>query len=87
MLYWKSKDQDRDELSFTVGTVDPLYLIGDGADGDATGKEAVPKGGYGLALASGEGNHWWCENEVLGVTDREGFLKLGFKGKRWERED
>jgi hypothetical protein len=76
-IYWKGKD-GRDRVSFTIGTVDPLYLFGEGADG-----KEVPKEGFGLALANGGGEHGWCRNEIKGVTDGE---QLGFmaRGKRTE---
>ncbi|KAK4125984.1 hypothetical protein N657DRAFT_568464 [Parathielavia appendiculata] len=61
-IYWKHSDKDY--LCFTIGTVDPLYLFGEGADG-----VEVPKGGFGLALASGAGEHVWVGNEIKGVTD------------------
>ncbi|KAJ4300149.1 hypothetical protein N0V88_002818 [Collariella sp. IMI 366227] len=51
-------------------SVDPLYLIGEGADG-----EEVPKEGFGFALANGGGEHVWCANEIKGVT--EGLEILG----------
>jgi hypothetical protein len=44
--------------------VDPLYLIGEGADG-----VEVPKEGFGLALANCRGEHFWVGNEIKGVTD------------------
>ena len=62
-IYWKS-DAD-DYVCFTVGTVDPLYLFGEGADG-----VEVPKEGFGLALANGGGEHVWVGNEIKGVTDQ-----------------
>lgn len=61
-IYWHREDKDR--ISFTVGTVDSLYLIGEGADG-----VEVPKDGYGRALASGLGQHEWVGNAIKGVTD------------------
>ncbi|GAB1319170.1 hypothetical protein MFIFM68171_09380 [Madurella fahalii] len=71
-IYWKAKDSDR--VSFTLGTVDPLYLFGEGADG-----KEVPEGGFGMALANGGGEHSWCKNEIKGVTDEAslGFMKKG----------
>jgi hypothetical protein len=65
-------------ITITVGTVDPLFLFGEGADG-----QEVPKDGFGFALANGGGIHEWCSNEIKGVTDKIGVL--GFeRGKRWE---
>lgn len=88
LMYWRSKDPNSDSLSFTVGTVDPLYLHGEGADGVETGgnESPVPKEGYGLALASGEGSHWWCANEIKGVTDNIPFAGFG-RGKKWAGDD
>ncbi|KAK3379216.1 Mss4-like protein [Lasiosphaeria ovina] len=61
LLYWRPIGGSY--TCFTIGTVDPLYLTGQGEGG---GSET---GGYGLALASGEGYHYWCSNEIPGVTD------------------
>lgn len=64
-IYWRPTGEDGgDYLSFTVGTVDPLYLFGEGADG-----VQVPKGGFGYALANGMGGSWFSENEIEGITD------------------
>jgi len=52
-------------VSFSIGTIDPLYLFGEGADG-----VEVPKEGFGLALANGLEGSIWKENEIKGVTDR-----------------
>jgi len=61
--------------------VDPLYLWGEGA---GIGNN-VPKGGYGTALANGQGDHEWCRNEIAGVTDVIPFL--GHRGgKRWDED-
>lgn len=63
-----------DSTDFCVGTIDPLYLLGPDhkeADvGDVGFKSgSVPKGGYGMLLAGGYGNHNWVSNEIHGVTD------------------
>lgn len=58
------KPDGGDYLSVAVGTVDPLYLIGEGADG-----VEIPKEGFGRALISGLGTNLWCKNEIKGVTD------------------
>ncbi|KAK3294576.1 Mss4-like protein [Chaetomium fimeti] len=64
-IYWRPiSEEQEDYLSFTVGTVDPLYLFGEGADG-----VEVPKEGFGYALANGEGGCWFAENEIKGITD------------------
>jgi hypothetical protein len=63
-------------VCFTIGSVDPLYLFGDGADG-----VEVPKKGFGLALGNAEGGHYWVGNEVKGLTDEGGLLPLGKDGR------
>ncbi|KAL2143801.1 hypothetical protein VTI28DRAFT_10016 [Corynascus sepedonium] len=64
-IYWKPITEGSDHVSFSIGTIDPLYLFGEGADG-----VEVPKEGFGLALANGLEGSLWKENEVKGVTDR-----------------
>ncbi|KAI0124968.1 Mss4-like protein [Xylariales sp. AK1849] len=76
-LYWKPTAGD-DRISIAVGTVDALYLFGEGADG-----QDVPEGGFGLALVNGGGDHEWCSNEIKGVTDELSILGLQ-RGKRWQ---
>ncbi|SPO03248.1 uncharacterized protein DNG_05930 [Cephalotrichum gorgonifer] len=53
-----------DYVCIAVGTVDALYLFGEGADG-----VVVPKEGFGRALVNGLGPNLWCKNEIKGVTD------------------
>ncbi|CRK19005.1 putative glutathione-dependent formaldehyde-activating enzyme like protein [Verticillium longisporum] len=77
-LYWRS-DEGKG-LSLSIGTVDPLYLFGEGA-GETN--EEVPEGGFGMALCNGLGGTEWCFNEVKGVTDD---MPLLHAGKRY-RED
>lgn len=60
-------------MCFTVGTVDPLYLFGEGADG-----VEVPKEGFGVALANGGGEQCYDQNEIKGVTDK---MEICGKGK------
>ncbi|KAK3319072.1 Mss4-like protein [Apodospora peruviana] len=77
LLYWKPVD--RDASSITLGTVDPLYLFGEGANEE----NGVPeKGGYGFALANGGGTHSWCTNEIPGVTDNIPILGATGRGTR-----
>lgn len=75
-LYWRRVSPDVGAISITVGSVDPLFLFGEGADG-----VEVPKGGFGIALANGAGGHEWCGNEIPGITDNMGYLHE--RGKRW----
>ena len=74
-LYWKPNSDAYTCL--TIGTIDPLYLFGEGADGTT-----VPKGGYSAALASGGGHHLFCANDIPGVTDNMPLL-LAQGGTRW----
>lgn len=77
-MYWRRDAGPA--ISIAIGTVDPLYLFGEGADG-----VEVPKGGFGLALAGGGGGHEWIQNEIPGVTDKMGLL--GFdRGDRYGPE-
>ena len=62
VIYYKPDDGDY--VSIAVGTVDALYLFGEGADG-----VGVPKEGFGRALVNGLGPNLWCKNEIKGVTD------------------
>ncbi|KAI0400652.1 Mss4-like protein [Xylaria palmicola] len=75
-LYWRRASPDSGEITIAIGTVDPLFLFGEGADG-----VGVPKQGFGVALANGGGGHEWCANEIPGVTDEMGYLHG--RGKRW----
>jgi hypothetical protein len=80
-LTWRPTRADADYLCFAVGTVDPLYLFGEGADGIVGENQTVPENGYGLALAYCGGIHEYCANEIPGVTDK--IPLLGFeRGKR-----
>lgn len=74
----------------SVGTIDPVYLVGPSDDPevgktDADGQE-VPKDGYGLVLAGGYGNNYWCCNEIKGITDEVAAAGVG-RGKRHAQED
>ncbi|KAJ9162276.1 hypothetical protein NKR19_g1383 [Coniochaeta hoffmannii] len=83
-ITWRSTDQEKDAVEFAIGTVDEIYLIGEGgvekvhtaADGE---QQTIPKTGFGFAIANGMGSHSWTENEILGVTD--GMLVRGQKLK------
>ncbi|KAK0619990.1 Mss4-like protein [Immersiella caudata] len=79
LIYWKPKGGDY--TSFAVGTVDALYLWGEGADG-----VTVPKEGWGRVLAAGEANHWWTGNEIKGVTDNIPAAGYG-RGKKWKGDE
>ncbi|KAJ9138491.1 hypothetical protein NKR23_g8546 [Pleurostoma richardsiae] len=73
-----------DGLSVLVGTVDPLYLWGEGADGTTEVEgQVVPREGYGLALVGGFGSNEFCGNEIKGVTDGLPLLGVG-RGQRFE---
>ncbi|KAI0547183.1 Mss4-like protein [Xylaria curta] len=76
-LYWRNIAADR--IGVTVGTIDPLFLFGEGADG-----KQVPQEGFGRVLSHAEGGHLWCDNEIQGVTDKMEFLKSGI---RWANSD
>ena len=65
-IYFR-RDPPGKALVFHLGTVDPLYLWGEGWE-DSNGE--VPKGGFGRALASPHGGSFWIKNEVPGVTDK-----------------
>ncbi|KAH8165065.1 hypothetical protein CIB48_g3207 [Xylaria polymorpha] len=81
-LYWHRIKPEAGRIGITVGTVDPLFLFGEGADG-----VEVPRGGFGVALANGAGGHEWCQNEIPGVTDKDNMGFLHGRGKRWPRDD
>ncbi|GAB1312068.1 hypothetical protein MFIFM68171_02278 [Madurella fahalii] len=68
-------------ISIAIGTVDPLYLFGEGWE--ASGGE-VPKGGFGRALANGCGGHEWVKNEIPGVTDSLELVGCNGRGERME---
>jgi hypothetical protein len=59
-LFWKDESEATVDLS--IGSMDPEFLFGkEGQGGEGT---------YGIALAAGRGQNFWCVNEILGVTDR-----------------
>jgi hypothetical protein len=81
-IYFRSEGADR--ITVTYGSIDPLYLWGEGADG-----VEVPKGGFGKALASGLGGHWYTDNAIPEVTDNIPLLNKGgdrFRGDNDEEE-
>ena len=76
-MYWRREDGPN--TSIPIGTVDPLYLFGEGweeSDGE------VPQGGFGRALANGCGGHEWVCNEIPGVTDKLDLLGGDGRGTR-----
>ncbi|KAK3939508.1 putative glutathione-dependent formaldehyde-activating enzyme [Diplogelasinospora grovesii] len=79
LLYWRPTEGSH--ICVTVGTIDPLYLFGQGADG-----KEIPQGGFGMALTSGGGHHLFCSNEIPGVTDRFPFLGRE-RGTRFPEDD
>ncbi|KAI0904821.1 Mss4-like protein [Ustulina deusta] len=78
-LYWSRVSPEVGTIAIAVGSVDPLFLFGEGADG-----VEVPKGGFGAALASGAGGHVFCANEIPGVTDKMEYLHA--RGRRWSED-
>lgn len=79
--------EESEDVCYAIGTVDPLYLLGEGADGvekDVYG-QVVPEEGYSMALISGHGKHEWCSNEIKGVTDGLACLGVG-RGIRQETD-
>ncbi|KAH8886885.1 hypothetical protein GQ53DRAFT_657071 [Thozetella sp. PMI_491] len=69
-LYWKPKSDEC--ISMTVGTIDPLYLLGEDAEG-----KGIPQGGFGVALAGGEGHHYYRVNDIPGITDKMEYFSKG----------
>lgn len=57
-----------------MGTIDPVYIFGEGAEDGVKG--------FGLALAGGGGYHRWVGNEIVGVTDGVGILGCDGRGSR-----
>ncbi|ROT41446.1 glutathione-dependent formaldehyde-activating GFA [Sodiomyces alkalinus F11] len=76
VLFWRSVAGRT--ISPTIGSVDPLYLFGEGAGARFGGGEDVPAEGFGRVLCSGTYVEW-CANEIKGVTDD---IPLLFRGKR-----
>ncbi|KAL2127316.1 hypothetical protein VTI74DRAFT_10937 [Chaetomium olivicolor] len=75
-LYWRREAGPY--ISIAIGTVDPLYLFGEGWE-KSNGE--VPQGGYGRALANNCGDHEWTGNEIPGVTDNLEFVGVGPRGR------
>ena len=80
-LYWRREAGPN--ISIAIGTMDPLYLFGEGWE-DSNGE--VPQGGFGRLLASGRGGHEWVQNEIPGVTDNLALLGAGGIGERFQSE-
>ncbi|KAL2137599.1 hypothetical protein VTI28DRAFT_8931 [Corynascus sepedonium] len=80
-LFWRHESGPN--ISIAIGTVDPLYLFGEGWE--STNGE-VPKGGFGRALASSGGGHEWVQNEIPGVTDNLELVGVGGRGARFDAE-
>ncbi|KAI0811646.1 Mss4-like protein [Xylaria sp. FL0064] len=78
-LYWRrvKPEAEAKSIEVAVGSIDPLFLFGEGADG-----VEVPKGGFGVALASGAGTHIWVANEIPGVTSKDKMAYLHERGER-----
>ncbi|KAK4221510.1 Mss4-like protein [Podospora fimiseda] len=80
-LYWRREEGPN--ISIAIGTIDPLYLFGEGWE-ESEGE--VPKGGFGRALANACGGHEWVKNEVPGVTEGLVLVGGGGRGTRVEQE-
>ena len=78
-FYWRRETGPN--VSIAIGTVDPLYLFGEGAEAARSKGEEVPSGGFGRALANCCGGHEWVRNEVPGVTDELEMLGVGPRGR------
>lgn len=78
-FYWRRETGPT--ISLAIGTVDPLYLFGEGAEVARLRGEEVPSGGFGRALANGYGGHEWVRNEIPGVTDELDLLGVGPRGR------
>ncbi|KAL2758809.1 hypothetical protein ACRALDRAFT_1061905 [Sodiomyces alcalophilus JCM 7366] len=81
VLFWRCTKSDPGTgqwISLTIGSVDPLYLFGEGASAGSEGGGDVPAEGFGRVLCSGTCVEW-CANEIKGVTDD---IPLLFRGKR-----
>ncbi|KAH7119282.1 glutathione-dependent formaldehyde-activating GFA [Dactylonectria macrodidyma] len=76
-LFWYP--DGRDMISLAIGSVDPFYLFGEGAE--ETDNGAVPKEGFGRVLCSGLGNIEFCSNDIKGITDE---MPLLLRGKRYQ---
>lgn len=80
-FYWRREGGPN--ISMAIGTVDPLYLFGEGWE-ESNGE--VPKGGFGRALANACGGHEWVRNEIPGVTDNLVILGVGGRGERMDSD-
>jgi hypothetical protein len=72
-LFWHPRG---DDISIATGSLDPLYLLGEGA-GSTNGR--VPNNGFANQIFSGKFNIEFCGNEIHGVTDD---MPVLHKGKR-----
>ena len=81
-MYWRREAGPN--ISVAIGTVDPLYLFGEGWE--KTQGEVKP-GGFGRALANSCGGHEWVQNEVPGVTDNLELVGVGGRGERVMSEE
>lgn len=83
MLYWHRRGTG--EVSFAVGTIDPLYLFGEGAKETARteGGQTVPETGFGNVLINCNGHNEYVCCEIKGVTDDMALLR---RGDRFETE-
>ncbi|KAF5024406.1 hypothetical protein F66182_3492 [Fusarium sp. NRRL 66182] len=70
-LFWHP---DGEAISIATGSLDPLYLIGEGAH-DTNGQ--VPEEGLAKEIFSGHFNVEFCGSEIKGVTDDMPVLHRG----------
>ncbi|KAF9769791.1 hypothetical protein IL306_012753 [Fusarium sp. DS 682] len=77
-LFWHPEG---DDISITTGSLDPLYLFGEGAEHT---KGEVPPDGFAKEIFSGNFSAFFCENEIKGVTDD---MPILHKGKRFQGDN
>lgn len=70
-LFWHPEGED---ISIAVGSLDPLYLLGEGAE-HTDGR--VPAEGFAKQIFDGTFNVEFCGNEIKGVTDNMPVLQRG----------
>ncbi|KAH8808117.1 hypothetical protein F5884DRAFT_752670 [Xylogone sp. PMI_703] len=76
-LLWISSEAKAD-VELAVGTFDEEFLIG------KKDPDGYFQGGYGVALANPNGDHFYVENEIKGVT--EDISRLGTRYLKTSKE-